>query len=281
MKLRKLSVDDNRRLHSEPGCECNSDFSTVIISVVAMIASRVLPLLLLVADFALSQEIRHIDLTAVKQRTELRYPPAASVNCEEGAVCSGGGYGGISVGDGAPDWRDPHALGVELLRVTPADVNPAEPFEAEFRVLNTGRAPIDIPVSPHLSDLQPSDASLDFNYFSLALVADVAAEPEGPAVSSLGFVELYGSPDQDGTMVVLKPGEWIRVTANVKLQPRSWPTEPVSTRFRGEFWLRKNTFHPHPGGKFTQIQNLYPNHTPTKWLPVHLISPGSPGEANR
>src|SRR5260370_35017003 len=82
-------------------------------------------------------------------------------------------------------------------------------------------------------------------------------------------------------MVELKPGEWIRVTANVKLQPRSWPTEPVSTRFRGEFWLRKNTFHPHPGGKFTQIQNLYPNHTPTKWLPVHLISPGSPGEANR
>src|SRR5262245_42387130 len=124
---------------------------------IAMIASRVLPLLLLVASSALSQEISYIDLTAVKQRTELRSPPAPPVDCEEeGTVCSSGGYGGISVGDGAPDWRDPHALGVELLRVSPADVNPAEPFEAEFRVLNTGRAPIDIPVSPHLSDLQPS-----------------------------------------------------------------------------------------------------------------------------
>src|SRR5260370_31109013 len=133
-----------------------------------MIDGRVLRLLLLVADFALSQEIRNIDLTAVKKRTELRYPPAASVNCEEGAVCSGGGYGGISVGDGAPDWRDPHALGVELLRVTPADVNPAEPFEAEFRVLNTGRAALDIPISAHFVDLPPSDASLDFNYLTLS-----------------------------------------------------------------------------------------------------------------
>jgi putative transcriptional regulator len=235
-----------------------------------MIASRVLPLLLLVAGSALSQEIRYIDLTAIKQRAELRYPPAPPVECEKGTVRSSGGYGGVSVGDGAPDWRDPHALEVELLRVSPADVDPAEPFEAEFRVLNTGRAPIDIPVSPHLSDLQPSDASLDFTYFSLALVAEVAAEPEGPAVSSLGFVELYGSPDQDGTMVVLKPGEWIRVTANIKLQPRSWPMEQGSARFRGEFWLRKNTFHPHPGGKFIEIHNLYPNRAPTKWLPAQL-----------
>src|SRR5260370_16367311 len=97
MKLRKLSVYDNRRLHSEPGCECNSDFSTVIISVVAMIASRVLPLLLLVADFVLSQEIRHIDLTAVKQRTQLPYPPETSVNCEEAAVCSGRGSAGTTL----------------------------------------------------------------------------------------------------------------------------------------------------------------------------------------
>ena len=243
-----------------------------------MIANRVLPFFLLVAGSALSQEIRYIDLTTVKQRTELRYPPAPPVNCEEGVVCSDGGYGGVSVGDGVPDWRDPHSLGVELLRVSPADVDPAEPFEAEFRVLNTGCAPINIPVSPHLSDLQPSDASLDFSYFSLALVAQVPAEPEGPDVSSLGFVELYGSPDRDGTMVVLKPGEWIRVTANVKLQPRSWPMEPVSVDLRGEYWLRENRFHPHPGGKFIEVQNLYPNHTPTKWLPVHLTSPGSAKE---
>lgn len=248
-----------------------------------MIASRVLPLLLLVAGSAPldGQEIRYIDLTVVQQRTELRYPPSPPVNCEEGAPCTAGGYGGVGIGDGAPDWRDPHAIGVYLVRVSPTDVDPAEPFEAEFRVLNTGRAPIDIPVSPHLSDLQPSDASLAFSYFSLALVTRVALEPQGPDAFSLGVVELYGSPDHDGTMVVLKRGEWIRVKANVKLQLRSWPLEPVSAHFQGEFWLRKNTFHPHPGGGFTAIQNLYPNVTPTPWLPVHLTSSASPREAKQ
>jgi len=35
-----------------------------------------------------------------------------------------GGTGGGSVVDGAPDRRDPRALGVYLLRVTPTDINP-------------------------------------------------------------------------------------------------------------------------------------------------------------
>jgi hypothetical protein len=246
-----------------------------------MIARCILPLLLLVAGSEPfeGQEIRYIDLTVVQQRTELRYPPSSPVSCEERAPCVGGGYGGVSVGDGAPDRRDPRALGVYLLRVSPADVNPAKPFAAEFRVLNTGLAPIDMPVSPHLSDLQPGDASLVFSYLSLALVIRVAGEPQGPDVFSLGFAELYGSPDHHGTMVVLKPGEWIRVKANVKFQ--SGPLEPGSARFHGEFWLRKKTFHPHPGGGFTEIQNLYPNVTPTAWLPVRLLRPAVPGEAKQ
>jgi len=248
-----------------------------------MIANRVLPLLLLVAGSAPpgGEEIRYIDLTVVQQRTELRHPPAPLVNCEEGAPCTSGGYGGVAIGDGAPDWRDPHALGIYLVRVSPTDVDPAKPFEAEFRVLNTGRAPIDLPVSPHLSDLQPSDASLAFSYFSLALVIRIAREAEGPDIFSLGFVELYGSPDHNGTMVALRPGEWIRVKANVKLQLRSWPLEPVPARLRGEFWLRKNTFTPRPGGGFTDRQNLYPNATPTESLPVQIISSGSPGKTKQ
>ncbi len=72
--------------------------------------------------------------------------------------------------DGGPDRRDPHALGIYLLRVTPTDINPAEPFQVEFKILNTGTAPIELPVSPHLSDLQPRDETVIFDYFSLAVV---------------------------------------------------------------------------------------------------------------
>ena len=103
-----------------------------------------------------AQEVKYIDISNVRQRTELRYPPAPASECKEGTVC-GRMYGSSGVGDGAPDRRDPHALGIYLLRVTPTEIDLAEPLQVEFKILNTGTVPIDIPVSPHLSDLQPND----------------------------------------------------------------------------------------------------------------------------
>lgn len=218
-----------------------------------------------------AQEIKYIDLTAGRQRMELRHPPAPQSDCREGAGCLGGGSGGGGVVDGAPDWRDPRALGIYLVRVTPTDINAAEPFQVEFKILNTGTAPIELPVSPHLSDLQPSDESVAFNYFSLALAVRGEGEPGGPHVDSVGFVELFGSPEHAESLTVLRPGEWIRVSANVKLLTS--PSEPVSARFRGGFWLRRNTFRPHPGGQFIEAHNLYPNETPTPFVAVRLFPP--------
>jgi hypothetical protein len=114
---------------------------------------------------------------------------------------------------------------------------------------------------------------LPFSYFSLALVVAGEGEPQGPKVACTGFVELYGSPDHAETMMVLKPGEWIRVRANVRLIAA--PLEPVTALFRGDFWLRKNTFKPVPGGEFTEAHNLYPNTTSTPSIAVHLLRPDS------
>jgi len=216
-----------------------------------------------------AQEVKYIDLSSLRQRTELRHPPRPPADCKEGTLC--GGSGGGSVGDGAPDWRDPHALGIYLLHVIPTDIDTVEPFEVEFRILNTGRASIELPVSPHLSDLQPSDESVAFSYFSLSLV--VQSEPHGTDAPAVGFVELYGSPEHEESMMVLKPGEWIRVKADVRLIMR--PLEPVSGCFQGDFWLRKNTFRPHPRGEFRETQNLYPNTTPTPCIAVHLFHAAS------
>jgi hypothetical protein len=227
-------------------------------------------LLLLALPFLLkAQEIKYIDLVAIRQRADLRHPPAPPSDCREGTGC--GVYGGGSMGDGASDLRDPHALGIFLMRVTPTDIDAAEPFHVEFKILNTGTAPIELPVSPHLSDLQPNDESVAFNYFSLALVVRGEAEPQGAPVDSIGFVELFGSPDHAESMMVLRPGEWIRVSAKVKLL--KCPSVPVSVRFRGDFWLRSNAFHPHPGGQSIESKNLYPNTTPTPFVPVRLVPP--------
>jgi hypothetical protein len=222
--------------------------------------------------FVTDQEVKFIDISNIRQRTELRNPPAPKSDCKEGTGCIGGGYGGGSVGDGAPDQRDPHALGIYLLRVTPTDINPAEPFQVEFKILNTGTASIELPVSPHLSDLQPNDESVTFSYFSLALVVRGEGETQRPHVACMGFVELYGSPDHPESMLTLQPGEWIRVSTNVKLLTS--PPEPLSARFQGAFWLRKNTFHPHAGGQFIEANNLYPNNTPTPFVAVRLVPHG-------
>src|SRR5229473_3731397 len=238
-----------------------------------MMSFRSVFLLLVLAwpGFLKAQEIKHIDISNVRSRTELRHPPAPQSDCKEGTHCIGGGSGGGSVADGAPDQRDPHALGIYLLRVTPTDINATEPFQVEFKVLNTGTAPMELPVSPHLSDLQPSDESVAFNYSSLALVVRGEAEPQGPPVDSIGFVELFGLPGHSESMMVLRPGEWIRVNANVKLL--KCPSAAVSARLRGDFWLRRNTFVPFPGGHFIETNNLYPNDTATPFVAVRLRPP--------
>lgn len=218
-----------------------------------------------------AQEIKSLDITSVPPRTQLRYPQAPPADCNA-AGCVGGGYGGVLISEGAPDIRDPRALGVYLLRVTPTDIDPKQSFEAEFRVLNTGLAPIELPISPDLADLQPQDESVSFSYFSLALVVQTLNEGN-LEMPFAGLIELYGLSDRENSMLMLRPGEWIRVIANVKFH--EWPSDPMPAHVRGDFWLRRNTFRPHPGGGSTEVQNLYPNHTPTPVLSVRFVKSNS------
>jgi hypothetical protein len=168
---------------------------------------------LLVPAILQPQEVRYIDLTGVRQRTELRRPPAP--RCKAGEACIGLGSW-VSILDGGPDSRDPRALTVQILSAAPDRIDPVQPIEVEFRVLNSGRVPLELPVSPHLSDLQPPDESRTFSYMSLALAVNViVGDPQIPPIWNAGFVELYGSVEDARTVLVLSPREWIRVRANV------------------------------------------------------------------
>ena len=204
-----------------------------------------------------AQEVRYIDLTAVEQRTTLRHPPAPSPRTSHSETGGGSVVAGGIV-DGVPD---PHALGVYLTHRTATQIDPSQPFQVEFKVVNTGTAPIQVPVSPHLSDLQPADDSVPFRYFSLALYVSVVGDSRSEA-----HVELYGAQRNDETVVTLQPEEWIRVTANVKLK-RPPATSDLS-RLGATFWLRKNAWYPRPGGFFTEVGNMDTHVTPTPPLRV-------------
>ena len=223
---------------------------------------RIWLLLLLVNPTLLkAQEVRLVDLLDVEQRTTLRFPRDPS--CADGELCAGSGG---SVADGALGPRDPRALGVALDRVTPTDVT-LDPFEAEFRVMNTGLAPITVPVWPHLSDLQPSSEVHPFSYLSLALQVRLSAT--GPVQAlGVGWVELYGSTERENTVITLKPGEWVRVKAKVKLH--TWPTKSVEGQLLGDFWFHDNLFKPQIGGSFTDAVNVYVNHTLFPSVAVHF-----------
>jgi hypothetical protein len=84
----------------------------------------------------------------------------------------------------------------------------------------------------------------------------------------LGWVELYGSAEREETVITLKPGEWVRVKAKVKLH--TWPSKPVEAQLRGDFWFHDNVFKPQPGGGFTEAANVYPNHTLFPPVAVHF-----------
>ena len=191
------------------------------------IGLRTLVLLFLgISAFLSAQEVRFIDLSNIQQRTTLRFPPVPQTDCKPGESCVGGGVGGGSVGDGAPDPRDPHALGIAIDRVTPTGIT-RDPFEADLRILNTGLVPIDVPVSPHLTDLQPSAELQPFPYLSLALVVRFGL-PDDMQAAGLGWVELYGSAEHEETILRLQPGQWVRVKAMVKLH--SWPSKPMDVQ---------------------------------------------------
>lgn len=212
---------------------------------------RVFAILMTLSMAASAQEVAFIDLTNGEQRTKLRYPPAPPARCG-GGFCVGSGIGGGSVACGAPSPHDKRALKTTLLW---AEVTRDETtLDFEVWLENVGEVPLPIPVSPHLADLQPADASLSFDYESISIVVGSARDVR----QTIGVLTIYGSKEHEQSLVLLQPGEWIRVRGMIPWQPAPEQAgqEPLLT---AGFWLRSSTFKPRPGGSFTDIRNLYPH----------------------
>lgn len=238
---------------------------------VGMVAGLVLLLVqFLVPAILQAQEVHFIDLRGVQQRTGLRSLPASFPECRAGTVCGGASGVGTVIMDGAPDPPDPGAITIQILSALPDRIDTVQPIELEFRVFNSGSVSLEIPISPHLSDLQPADESQSFSYSSLNLgVNIIVGRPQTPPIVNAAAVELYGSKKDPTTTLVLKPAEWMRIRAGVQFS--SLPAETLQAGLKGTFTLRTNTFYPRAGGAFTEIRNLYPNAGDAPELRVQII----------
>jgi hypothetical protein len=158
-------------------------------------------------------------------------------------------------------------LRVVLDWVTPNHIT-LDPFKAEFRILNTGNDAIEVPVSPHLSDLQPPGPVQEFDYMSLALRIYLSAV--GPVqAAGIGWAELYGAGEHPDTILTLEPGHWIRVTTKVKLH--TWPSQSLDASLSGDFRVHKNVFKPEESGGFVDSLDLCLNPTTlVKTIDVHF-----------
>ena len=94
----------------------------------------------------------------------------------------------------------------------------------EVTVENVSSAPLRIPFSRHLADLQPENPAQKFARSELQLVLWIAAGTEWSANTG-GGVTLYGAEDHPNTMLTLSPGEWVRIIGKGKF---ILPAEGVS-----------------------------------------------------
>jgi len=221
-----------------------------------------------VEHWAKAQEVKFVDLSNVQQRITLRVPQTKEPNCNpEPCVVTKE----TSVGDCTNDVKP---LRVALDSVMSHDIT-LDPFKVEFRILNTGNDPVEIPISPHLSDLQPPGNVQQFGYISLAL--RIILSGVGPEqAAGIGWIELFGSAEHPDTILRLDPGQWMRVTTSVKLH--TWPSQAVDAVLRGDFRVQRNVFKPEEKGGFVDSLDLCPNRTTlpstvaVHFSPIHVVA---------
>lgn len=226
----------------------------------------VLMLFLVPTALCRAQEVKFVDLTNLHPKTALRFQPGVPLCPPEQKTCVVNGFGGEMIeNDKSPDPNDPHILGISIDRVSTTRLT-LDPFEVGFRIVNTGSAPIDIPVWGDLSDLQPADPWQTFNYLSLSIIVELA-RPDEPGNYGTTGSALYGSLQRPETIVSLKPGRWVRVNATMKLNGYV-PRPAANLLLCSDFWLQKNQFTPQPVGGFFQTTFLHPREAVNYFPPI-------------
>jgi hypothetical protein len=156
-----------------------------------------------------AQEVASIDLTQIAPRMDLRRPAPTSVTSST--------VSGTNENHACTDIDQ----SVGALRTTLAALDHTqyqfgnEPV-FEVRIENIGSQPLQIPVSPNLADLQPTNPSQKFEFLQLSVALWIGGQRWNANMGGGGF--LYGAESHPETLVSLHTGEWVRIIGKGKIE---------------------------------------------------------------
>ena len=156
-----------------------------------------------------AQEVASIDLTQITPRTDLRRPAPTSVTSSS--------VSGTNENHACTDIdQSVGALHTTLASLDHTQYQFSNEPVFEVRIENVGSQPLQIPISPNLADLQPTDPSQKFEFSQLSVALWIGGKRWNANMG--GGVFLYGAESHPETLVSLHTGEWVRIIGKGKIE---------------------------------------------------------------
>jgi hypothetical protein len=152
---------------------------------------------LVAASVVAAQEIGRLDLTDLHPRDRIRVPHTF------GGECGGGA-----------NFTSNNELTITLVSLDKTSYSLGDEVTHEVKVQNSGKAPVEIPWTPHSGDLEPAD-SLESYTFLHAAISLTFTDPDSNRSFAI-YANSFGSLDRSTRKLL--PGEWIFVRAHQKIE---------------------------------------------------------------
>jgi hypothetical protein len=154
---------------------------------------------------ARAQRVASYDFSTQSPKDRVRQPKPFPPGIQLGGRC-----GGIL---GNPPLR------VSLLSLDKTEYAVGDDVIFTIAITNTGSTPQRAPVAFNLADMEPPDASQNYNYQPMEIWLHLVKPSDSPGIQffSTLALTLYGSDDRPDTQFELRKGEWIEIRGRTKL----------------------------------------------------------------
>lgn len=135
------------------------------------------------------------------------------------------GVGGGSCGGAGHEPPPRIKLEITLLSLDESHCLLGDDMILDIKVLNVGKEAVMLPWYPHTADFEKRADGQDYRYASISTGLEIS---DDHGKGQIWAFNLYGSTEVAGSLLELKPGNWVQVRAETRL----------ATNSDDEFWRR-------------------------------------------